>query len=182
MPVAIVLAAAVILCGVIVVAMGKGGELSRERAELPVRTDFRSWSDVADYRPPAALLGYHAAATERALMLIARTIAERDAEIEWLRRRLAEVQPQAESGLFDDALAIADTDPAQASQGALGQSEAAQLAQAASTAQLAQSDQPGDDVGWQSASATGTGIASGFWQQSVGRLDQPVGRRASEDE
>jgi hypothetical protein len=93
-PVAIFLAAAVILGGIIVVAMGKGGELSRERPELPARTDFRSWSDVADYRPPTALIGYHAAATERALALIARTIAERDAEIDWLRRRLAELQPE----------------------------------------------------------------------------------------
>ena len=97
MPVAIFLAAAVILGGIIVVAMGKGGELSRERPELPARTDFRSWSDVADYRPPAALLGYHAAATEQALALIARTIAERDAEIDWLRRRLAEVQPERQA-------------------------------------------------------------------------------------
>jgi hypothetical protein len=93
-PVAIFLAAAVILGGIIVVAMGKGGELSRQRPELPARTDFRSWSDVADYRPPAALLGYHPVATERALALIARTIAERDAEIDWLRQRLAEVQPE----------------------------------------------------------------------------------------
>jgi hypothetical protein len=93
--VAIVLAAAVILGGIIVVAMGKGGELSRERPELPARADFRSWSDVADYRPPGALLGYHAATTEHALALIARTIAERDAEIDWLRRRLAEAQPSA---------------------------------------------------------------------------------------
>jgi hypothetical protein len=92
-PVAIVLAAAVILVGIIVVAMGRGGELSREKPELPARTDFRSWSDVAEYRPPGAVFGYHAAATEHALMLIARTIAERDAEIERLRRRLAEVQP-----------------------------------------------------------------------------------------
>jgi hypothetical protein len=89
---AIILAAAVILGGIIVVAMGKGGELSRERPDLPARADFRSWSDVADYRPPGALLGYHAAATERAFALIARAVAERDAEIDWLRRRLAEVQ------------------------------------------------------------------------------------------
>jgi hypothetical protein len=93
-PVAIFLAAAVILGGVIVVAMGKGGELSRERPELPNRTDFRSWSDVAEYRPPGALLGYHAGATERALALIARTIAEQDAEIDWLRGRLSELQPE----------------------------------------------------------------------------------------
>src|SRR5271165_498656 len=92
--VAIVLAAAVIVGGIIVVAMGKGGEMSRDRPELPDRTDFRSWSDVADYRPPGALIGYNALATERALALIARTIAERDAEIDWLRRRLAELQPE----------------------------------------------------------------------------------------
>jgi hypothetical protein len=90
-PVVIVLAAAVILGGVVVVAMGRGGELSRERPELPARSDFRTWSDVASYRPPSALLGYHAGATEHALSLIARTIAERDAEIDWLRNRLAEV-------------------------------------------------------------------------------------------
>jgi hypothetical protein len=87
----IVLAAAVILGGVVVVAMGRGGELSRERPELPARSDFRTWSDVASYRPPPALLGYHVAATEHALSLIARTIAERDAEIDWLRNRLAEM-------------------------------------------------------------------------------------------
>jgi hypothetical protein len=89
--VVIVLAAVVILGGVVVVAMGRGGELSRERPELPARSDFRTWSDVARYRPPPALLGYHAGATEHALSLIARTIAERDAEIDWLRNRLAEV-------------------------------------------------------------------------------------------
>jgi hypothetical protein len=90
-PVVIILVALVILGGVVVVAMGRGGELSRERPELPARSDFRTWSDVASYRPPPALLGYDAGATEHALSLIARTIAERDAEIDWLRQRLAEV-------------------------------------------------------------------------------------------
>jgi hypothetical protein len=94
-PVVIFLAAAVILGGVVVVAMGRGGELSRERPELASRSDFRTWSDIARYRPPAALLGYHAGATEHALSLIARTLAERDAEIDWLRKRLAEVQPES---------------------------------------------------------------------------------------
>jgi len=94
-PVVIFLAAALILGGVVVVAMGRGGELSLERPELASRSDFRTWSDVARYRPPAALLGYHAGATEHALSLIARTLAERDAEIDWLRKRLAEVQPES---------------------------------------------------------------------------------------
>jgi hypothetical protein len=92
-PVAIVLAAVVILGGVVVVAMGRGGELARSRPDVPASSDFRAWSDVARYRPPAALLGYHARTTEHALSLIARTVAERDAEIEWLRDRLAEARP-----------------------------------------------------------------------------------------
>ena len=88
----IVLAAAVILGGVVVVAMGRGGELARERPADPAMTDLRTWADVASYRPPAALLGYHAGATEYALAQVARAIAERDAEIDRLRRRLAAVQ------------------------------------------------------------------------------------------
>jgi hypothetical protein len=93
-PVAIILAAVVILGGVVVVAMGRGGELARARPDVPASSEFRTWSDVAHYRPPAALLGYHARTTEHALSLIARTIAERDAEIEWLRSRLAEARPE----------------------------------------------------------------------------------------
>ena len=94
MPVAIILAAVVILGGVVVVAMGRGGELARERPDMPSSSELHTWSDVAHYRPPGALLGYHARTTEHALSLIARTIAERDAEIEWLRNRLAEARPE----------------------------------------------------------------------------------------
>jgi hypothetical protein len=88
----IVLAAGAILAGVVVVAMGRGGELARDRPAEPAATDFRTWSEVASYRPPGALLGYHPAATEYALAQVARAIAERDAEIDLLRRRLAAAQ------------------------------------------------------------------------------------------
>jgi hypothetical protein len=154
--VAIVIAAAVIVGAIIVVAMGKGGELSRERAELPSRADFRSWSDVADYRPPAALMGYHAAATERALALIARTIAERDAEIDWLRRRLAELQPES--------LATAQAGP---SAGAAGEDSAEDAAA---------EDLPAANARWQASSAAGSGVASGF------AASRPVSRRGGDDE
>lgn len=88
----IVLAAGAILAGVVVVAMGRGGELARDHPAEPAAMDFRTWSDVASYRPPGALLGYHPAATEYALAQVARAIAERDAEIDLLRRRLAAAQ------------------------------------------------------------------------------------------
>ena len=96
MSIAIVIAAVVLLGGIVVVAMGMGGELVRDRSDEPTAADFESWADVASYRPPAALLGYHAGATERALQLTSRVIAEREAEIAWLRERLRELQPEGE--------------------------------------------------------------------------------------
>jgi hypothetical protein len=95
--VVIVIAAIVILAGVVVVAMGRGGELARDLPAEPTITDFRTWYDVAFYRPPAALLGYDAAVTERALADIARAIADRDTEIDLLRRRLAAAQPPVDA-------------------------------------------------------------------------------------
>jgi hypothetical protein len=94
--IAIILAALVLLGAIVVVATGRGGELAREAAEEPSATDFHSGADVARYRPPAALFGYHAATTEYALDVIGQAIADRDAEIGWLRARLRELQPEGE--------------------------------------------------------------------------------------
>jgi hypothetical protein len=94
-PVLIVIAAIVIVAGTVVVALGRGGELARDRPREPTQADFQTWSDVASYRPPGALLGYHAGATEHALTQLAMVIAERDAEIDALRRRLAAAEPPA---------------------------------------------------------------------------------------
>jgi len=107
----IVIAALVILAGVVVVAMGRGGELARDLPAAPAASDFRSSYDVASYRPPTALLGYDAAATEQALTEIARAIAERDAEIDFLRRRLSEAELPAD-GEWQTVLERADQEPA----------------------------------------------------------------------
>jgi hypothetical protein len=105
----LLLAAGAILGGVIVVAMGHGGEMARYRAPRPVSSDFRNWKDVAGYRPPAALLGYHASTTEQALLMIARVVAERDAEISWLRAKLAELQPERPSQTWQGGAREPDT-------------------------------------------------------------------------
>ena len=102
----IVIAAIVILAGVVVVAMGRGGELATDRPEAPDPSDLRTWYEVAAYRPPPALFGYQAAATEHALSEIARAIADRDAEIDRLRRRLAATE------LASDAAWQTTLDPA----------------------------------------------------------------------
>jgi hypothetical protein len=95
-PVVIILAALAILGGIVVAAMGRGGELAREPDDQPSLADFDTGADVARYRPPPALLGYHAGATEYALLLAGRALADRDAEITWLRSRLNELQPEGE--------------------------------------------------------------------------------------
>jgi hypothetical protein len=106
----IVIAAIVILAGVVVVAMGRGGELARDQPAEPAASDFRTWYDVASYRPPGALLGYDAAATEHALGEIARAMADRDAEIDVLRRRLAAVEVPVDRG-WQTTLDPADQEP-----------------------------------------------------------------------
>ena len=97
MPVVIAIAAIAILAGIVVVALGRGGELARDLPDGPGHAKFMTWSDVASYRPPGALLGYHAGATEHALAQIAMALAERDAEIDMLRRRLAAAQPVSDA-------------------------------------------------------------------------------------
>ena len=95
MSLAIVLVAIALIGGTVLVATGRGGELARGTSEEPAGLDFESWADVARYRPPPALLGYQPGATDHALHLISRLIAERDAEIAWLRERLRELQPES---------------------------------------------------------------------------------------
>jgi hypothetical protein len=95
-PVVIILAALAILGGIVVAAMGRGGELARPIDDSALVTDFETGADVAGYRPPPALLGYDADATEYAFLLAGRALADRDAEIAWLRSRLRELQPEGE--------------------------------------------------------------------------------------
>jgi hypothetical protein len=92
--IAILIAAVFIICGVFVVAKGGGGELARDRTEMPVEPDIWTGTEVARFRPPPALLGYDPGATEWAFSVIGRSIDERDEEIAWLRGRLAELQPE----------------------------------------------------------------------------------------
>ena len=99
----LLLAAGAILGGVVVVAMGRGGELVPFRRDVPAAvTRFRSPLDIVSVRLPLAPFGYQAQATGDALTAAARLVAERDAEIVLLRREL--------HGLGVDA--DADLDPA----------------------------------------------------------------------
>ncbi len=91
MPILLLLAAAVILAGVVSVAMGHGGEMAEFSMDyLP--PDLMSAADVELLRPPSALWGYNVQVTDEALNRIAQVITERDVEIVVLRQQLAELR------------------------------------------------------------------------------------------
>jgi hypothetical protein len=90
-PILLLLAAAVILVGVVSVAMGHGGEMA-EFATDYLPPDLVSAADVVLLRPPSALWGYNVQVTDEALNRIAQAITERDVEIAVLRQQLAELR------------------------------------------------------------------------------------------
>jgi hypothetical protein len=95
-PVLLLLAAAVILAGVVGVAMGHGGEMA-EFATDYLPPDLGTAADAVLLRPPSALWGYNVQVTDEALNRIAQVITERDVEIAVLRQQLAELQSATDS-------------------------------------------------------------------------------------
>jgi hypothetical protein len=92
-PVVLLVAAAAILGGVVLAALGRAGEMASFAGDTaPLELDEVSATDVALLRPPMSLWGYNAQATEEALRVIARSVTARDVEIATLRRELADLQ------------------------------------------------------------------------------------------
>jgi hypothetical protein len=89
----LLVAAAAILVGVVLAALGRAGEMATFAGDTaPIELDEVSATDVALLRPPMSLWGYNAQATEDALRVIARSVSARDVEIATLRRELAELR------------------------------------------------------------------------------------------
>ena len=89
----VLLAAAIaILVGVVVVAMGRGGEIVRFHRDLPlvplVPSRTSTAADIATLRLPLGLFGYQPEAADAAFAAAARLLAEQDAEIARLRAEL----------------------------------------------------------------------------------------------
>jgi hypothetical protein len=93
-PVLLLLAGAVILVGVVSVAMGRGGEMAAFPSDYlpPTLDDLLTAADVAALRPPSGLWGYNIQVTDEALGRIAQVVTERDVEIAVLRQQLAELR------------------------------------------------------------------------------------------
>ena len=124
MPVLLILASVAILAGVVVVAVGRGGEMAEFAADYPPfePDDLLTPTDVTMLRPPSALWGYNAAVTNEALGRIAQVVMERDIEIATLRKQLAQLRVAAEpsgtsasdsaASVESDLAASADSEPA----------------------------------------------------------------------
>jgi hypothetical protein len=85
----LLLGACAIICAVVVVAMGRGGEIAIFVRDRPVTFfPIRTPADVAGLRLPIGLLGYQVHATADALTALASLLAERDYEIATLRSEL----------------------------------------------------------------------------------------------
>jgi hypothetical protein len=119
----LLLAGAVILAGVVAVAMGHGGEMAEFPSDYvpPTLGDLLTATDVAMLRPPAALWGYNTQVTDEALSRIAQIVTERDVEIAVLRQQLADARsgtraaPPAGSATFASAI-LAEPEPAAAAE------------------------------------------------------------------
>jgi hypothetical protein len=80
-PFVLLAAAAAILAGVVVTAMGRGGELTLFHRDLPAeRFRLSSAADVAALRLPTGLFGYQEQATSDVLREIAGLLARQEAE------------------------------------------------------------------------------------------------------
>jgi hypothetical protein len=108
-PVVLLLAAAVILVGVVGVAMGRGGEMAEFSSDYlpPTLDDVVTADDVASMRPPSSLWGYNVRVTDEALHRIAQVVTERDVEIAVLRQQLAELRSATDAGTSDRPAPIA---------------------------------------------------------------------------
>jgi hypothetical protein len=81
-PFLLLIVGVVILVAVVLVAAGRGGELSEERNDYaPLELGPVSATDVALFRPPTTAWGYNVQATNEALARIAESIRARDVRI-----------------------------------------------------------------------------------------------------
>ena len=96
MVLAIAAAAVAVLASVVVLALGKGGELAEAHPDhpplpLPVGRPLMG-TDVALLRLPKGMWGYHVGVTDEALRRMAYALTERDARVAFLQQQLAELQ------------------------------------------------------------------------------------------
>src|ERR1700753_4430339 len=88
-------AAVVILAGVVVVASGRGGQLAAAEPDYPpIDLGPVTSADVALLRPPSAAWGYNMRVTDEALEVIAKAVTEREVQVSALQQEVSDLQDQ----------------------------------------------------------------------------------------
>jgi hypothetical protein len=94
-PVVLIITALVIVAAVVLVAAGRGGELSAERGDhAALDMGPISATDVVLLRPPSSLWGYNVQVTDEALTQIAESIRERDVRIVALEQLVTDLSTE----------------------------------------------------------------------------------------
>ncbi len=102
-------AAVIILAGVVVVASGRGGEMAPEYPDYPpIDLGPVTAADVVMMRPPSAAWGYNMRITDEALEAIARAVTERDVRISALEQEVSDLRGQAGEHPLEARPAIPD--------------------------------------------------------------------------
>jgi hypothetical protein len=97
-------AALVILAGVVVVASGRGGEMAVAEPDYPpIDLGPVSSADVALLRPPSSAWGYNMRVTDEALEVIAKAVTERDVQIAALQQQVSDLRDQLGGSAEDTA-------------------------------------------------------------------------------
>ncbi|MFF5206810.1 hypothetical protein [Streptosporangium sp. NPDC000396] len=95
MLVVLALAAVAILAGVVVVAMGRGGEMSEFAPDVPPLdlpdAGRLSAVDFMTLQLPVSLVGYHTQSVDETLSRVANALSERDTRIAVLEQRVSEL-------------------------------------------------------------------------------------------
>lgn len=105
-------AAVIILAGVVVVASGRGGEMAPEYPDYPpIDLGPVTAADVVMMRPPSAAWGYNMRVTDEALEAIARAVTERDVRISALEQEVSDLRGQAGGHPLGAEPAIQDPAP-----------------------------------------------------------------------
>jgi hypothetical protein len=98
---------AVIMVGVVVVAVGRGGEMAFFTSDYaPLELGAVAATDVVLLRPPTSIWGYNIQVTDEALGRITHALSQRDIRIASLEQQVADLRATTQPGLGADLPAV----------------------------------------------------------------------------
>jgi hypothetical protein len=162
-----VLAIIVVIAVVAFLAVGRGGELSAERADyVPLDLGPVSATDVALLRPPTGMWGYDMQATDEAMKQVAESIRERDVRIVALEQLVTDLsRDHAPMPLLASPYVGARhrRTPAEVAEAATAGTEAVQTPYEAPATEMPATEMPATEMPATGMPATGAPATGSAW-------------------